>query len=76
MTSPSQPPTIAPDGRITCPNCAAEWYDCTHLKLASSSTPPSPKKREGCPYCGEPFEHKKTCITQHPDYEPLPTDPL
>lgn len=31
-TARSQPPTVAKDGRITCPNCGAEWYDCTHLK--------------------------------------------
>lgn len=29
-----------------------------------------------CEFCGEPHVHKKTCITQHPDYQPLPTEPL
>lgn len=51
-SSAPQPPTIAPDGRIKCPNCAAEWYDCTHLKLASSSTPPSPELEPFCKNCG------------------------
>lgn len=37
----SQEPTIAADGRITCPSCGAEWYDCTHLKLTAAPVPAS-----------------------------------
>lgn len=34
----TQPRTVEADGKITCPDCGAKWYDCTSPDLENANT--------------------------------------